>query len=238
VTRKPETIDFWVGRLPHWEVVDGRYFVTIHLSGAIPEAGHFRIRKLSAELESLKTDDERLRTQRLIFAEMEAWLDRAERVIYLSNPAIAEMVCEAIEHRQRQSLWNVFEYVVMPNHIHLFFELVTGRLKSTLEDFKEWTGRKAGTFVRLDGQRFWQKEWFDHWSRSGEEDERIVAYIRRNPIKAGLVKEFEQWPHASWSRSLVGSAGPAEPGRANRCQPANPGPAGPAGPTVGPAGPT
>jgi hypothetical protein len=35
--RKPETIDFWVGRLPHWEVVDGRYFVTIHLAGAIPE---------------------------------------------------------------------------------------------------------------------------------------------------------------------------------------------------------
>ncbi len=43
MTRNPETIDFWVGRLPHWEVVDGRYFVTIHLSGAIPEAGHHRI---------------------------------------------------------------------------------------------------------------------------------------------------------------------------------------------------
>src|SRR5437588_608980 len=30
--RNPETISFWHGRLPHWEVVGGRYFVTIHLA--------------------------------------------------------------------------------------------------------------------------------------------------------------------------------------------------------------
>ena len=46
--RRPETIDFWGGDLPHWEVVDGRYFVTIHLRGAIPQAGFRRIRELAA----------------------------------------------------------------------------------------------------------------------------------------------------------------------------------------------
>ena len=40
--RRPEAVAFWYGRLPHWEVVGGRYFVTIHLAGAIPPAGQER----------------------------------------------------------------------------------------------------------------------------------------------------------------------------------------------------
>ena len=46
--RKPETISFWRGRLPHWEVTSGRYFVTIHLAGAIPPQGQERIHTLAA----------------------------------------------------------------------------------------------------------------------------------------------------------------------------------------------
>ena len=64
---------------------------------------------------------------------------------------------------------------------HLFFELTGSPLKPALENFKNWTGGRAGRVLNLDGERFWQGEWFDHWSRSDEEDERIIAYIRRNP---------------------------------------------------------
>jgi hypothetical protein len=112
--RKPETIDFWVGRLPHWEVVDGRYFVTIHHAGAIPESGHRRIHAISAELAQITSGDQRLRLQRLIFREIESWLDRAECVRHLHNAVVAEMVVEAIEHRAKQAVWRMFEFVVMP----------------------------------------------------------------------------------------------------------------------------
>jgi REP element-mobilizing transposase RayT len=201
--RKPETIEFWVGRLPHWEVVDGRYFVTIHLAGAIPEAGKRRIRNISAELQSIpsRNEDDRLRAHRKVFGEMEAWLDRAQRITHLRQERVAEMVIEAIEHRAQKETWRMFEYVVMPNHVHLFFELVNGRLKETLEEFKQWTGRQAAKMISLQSDRFWQKEWFDHWSRSDEEDERIIHYIRENPVKAGLVAKFVEWRYGSWSRS-------------------------------------
>jgi mannose/cellobiose epimerase-like protein (N-acyl-D-glucosamine 2-epimerase family) len=48
--RKSKTIAFWSGRLPHWEVEDGRYFITIHLSGAIPAAARRRLRLLARQL--------------------------------------------------------------------------------------------------------------------------------------------------------------------------------------------
>jgi REP element-mobilizing transposase RayT len=184
------------------EVVEGRYFVTIHLSGAIPQEGHDRIHALARQLEKIpKHETEaRLKMQRHVFAEMEAWLDRAEHVSHLRHPQIAQVVMKAIAFRQERT-WNMFEYVVMPSHLHLFFEVLDGGLKTVLEQFKRWTGHEAGKLLNLDGKRFWQDEWFDHWSRSDEGDEKIVAYIRRNPEKAKLVSSYLEWPYGSWSKS-------------------------------------
>ncbi len=201
--RKPATIAFWTGRLPHWEVEDGRYFVTIRLAGAIPQEGQDRIRQLAGEWTSvnrIQAPEEWLRQQRRIFRAMEEWLHRAETVVYLQRPEIAELVMEAVEHRKRRGDWTVWEYVVMPNHIHLFFELHRGSLKGVLEDFKRWTAHQAVRRLRSEGKGFWQREWFDHWSRSDEEDEMIIAYIRNNPVQAGLVHRWEDWRFGSWAQ--------------------------------------
>jgi len=150
----------------------------------------------------LKHDRESwLSIQRRVFQEMEDWLDRAVNVRHLSDDArIAKMVTEAILHRAQQMIWTVFDYVVMPNHIHLFLEIREGSLKSTMEGFKRWTGHEAGKLIDLKGKSFWQDEWFDHWSRSDEEDERIIVYIRNNPVKAGLVARYRDWPYGSWAQ--------------------------------------
>ena len=131
-----------------------------------------------------------------------AWLDRAEYVNHLQRLELAEMVMDAIEFRQGR-IWNMFEYVVMPSHLHMFFELLDGNLKQALEQFKRWTGHEAGRLLKLNGERFWQDEWFDHWSRSDEEDEKISAYIRRNPVKANLVKHHHDWPYGSWHNGPI-----------------------------------
>ena len=109
------------------------------------------------------------------------------------------MVTEAIEFRENR-IWKMFEYVVMPSHVHLFFELIEPGLKNHLEQFKRWTGHRAAKLLQLDEERFWQDEWFDHWSRSDEEDDKIVRYIRDNPVKRGLVAQYCDWPYGSWAK--------------------------------------
>jgi len=213
MTRKPETIVFWTGRLPHWEVEDGRYFITIHIAGAIPAQGRNRLRQIAAQLRSTKDRyaPQWLQIQRAIFAEMERWLDRAEWNAHLRRSDIAEMVADAIEHRHKRGDWNVFEYVVMPTHVHLFCEIGPHGMKGVIEDFKRWTGHQAAQILGTErsrsasgtySERFWQREWFDHWSRSDDEDERTLLYIRNNPVKARLVREYREWLYASWSRSF------------------------------------
>jgi len=200
--RKPKTIAFWSGRLPHWEVEDGRYFITIHLAGAIPAVGRNRLRTIAEQLRQIhdRHGDKWLQIQRMIFAEMEFRLDRAEWNPLLKHRDIAELMADAIDHRQRRGNWQMFEYVLMPTHIHLFCELAPYGMKVILEDFKRWTGHHTAKLLGTKDRRFWQREWFDHWSRSDDEDERICAYIRNNPVKAGLTAVYSDWPHASWTR--------------------------------------
>jgi putative transposase len=198
--RTPKTVAFWAGRLPHWEVEEGRYFVTIHLAGSIPAPGRARLRKIAEELRrtSEHSERDRLRLQRKIFAEMERWLDRCEWNPRLAAPEIAVMVASAIKHRHERGDWQIHQFVVMPTHVHFFCEVGTDGLKPVMEDFKRWTGHQAAKLLSMDDGSFWQDEWFDHWSRSDAEDERIVAYIRNNPVKAGLVSHYSEWPHGSW----------------------------------------
>ena len=246
--RKPETTAFWVGRLPHWEVEGGRYFITLHLAGAIPAAGRDKVRQISAQLRRTndRSSPDWLRIQRSIFAEMERWLDRAEWNPLLARPEIASVVAEAIEHRHQRGDWRVHEYVIMPTHVHLFCEFGLAGMKAVMEDFKRWTGHQVGLVCRtgplppvgparqagplppvgavrqtepLPNERnavppqqaaptaratfrFWQREWFDHWSRSDEEDERTILYIHNNPVKAQLVENYLDWRFASWNRPL------------------------------------
>jgi REP element-mobilizing transposase RayT len=197
MAERPETIAFYEGRLPHWEVTSGCYFVTISLTGSIPKPAAEKIHGMSLSLRKIE-GDERSELERRVFREMENWLDRNPNVRHLSQPDVALMVMEAIRHREEEGLWNVSEYVIMPNHVHLFFELKKGSLKTAVSEFKRWTGHKAGRIIDLEGKRFWQREWFDHWSRSGYQDQRIVEYIRNNPVKAGLVTDYRDWPYGSW----------------------------------------
>lgn len=192
--RNPRTIAFHEGNvLPHWEVTDGRYFVTIRQAGSLPEPVVERLRE-RARRQDAGTD-----TIRSIFEEIEQELDQSANAGELTTPNVAHMLMEAIAFRESRDEWEMIEYVIMPNHLHLFFRLHEGRLMKTLTGFKRWTARQAAAQLGRSGERFWQREWFDHWSRSPNEDERIASYIRHNPVKAGLVEAFEQWPYGSWS---------------------------------------
>ncbi len=189
-----------MGRLPHWEVEDGRYFVTLHVSGAIPQTGKDQIRALLAEFSRTtnRTAPKWLVLQRKIFAAIDKWLDHAPQNSWMKNPKIATIMQEAILHRHQRGDWELLQHVVMPNHIHLFLETGTNTLKQVMEDFKRWTGHQSMKLIDAKPKRFWQREWFDHWSRSDEGDDRIIAYIRNNPVKAGLVKHYTDWPYGSW----------------------------------------
>ncbi|MFA6714543.1 MAG: transposase [Victivallales bacterium] len=193
--RKPETTRFYRKRLPHWEVTEGLYFVTIRQAGTIPPGGIRRLKELSEELRSAPNVTETKR-QKIIFAMLEKFLNTSTKGNLTEEP-YQSIIKNAVRHRHETGKWRIIEYVIMPNHIHLFFQNNTIELAKIIRDFKRRTKTEFNYQAKNNPVK-WQREWFDHWSRSADEDEKIIEYIRNNPVKAGFVKNYQDYPHGGW----------------------------------------
>lgn len=103
-------------------------------------------------------------------------------------------------------------YVVMPSHIHWVFTPCDEWAKSLSEkrsprerimhSLKLHTALKCNERLGLSGtvwqsKAFWQEESYDHCVFDVDELERIVEYVERNPVKAGLVESPEDWEFSS-----------------------------------------
>jgi REP element-mobilizing transposase RayT len=88
--------------------------------------------------------------------------------------------------------------VVMPDHVHLVFELQgTRELSALMKSFKQFTGRRIAQRTGLSG-RVWQEGYYDHAVRRAESLADIIRYCWFNPVRAGLVRNPSEYP---WWRS-------------------------------------
>jgi len=86
-------------------------------------------------------------------------------------------------------------YVIMPDHVH-FFAAFAPDSPSLAMWIKSWKNALSKTLREMEIQpRHWEKDFFDHVLRSGESYEQKWLYVRENPVRAGLVKKWEDWPY-------------------------------------------
>lgn len=58
--------------------------------------------------------------------------------------------------------------------------------------------------------QLWQRDYYDRFIRDEEHLHRCIAYIRRNPVKAGLCLKPEDWPYGSAFAGAPTSVGEEE----------------------------
>ena len=107
----------------------------------------------------------------------------------LANPKIAPALFETIKHRNERQLWYVHLATIMPDHIHLLitFGSADARIQTVVSKWKEWTAKSLG--IR------WQRDFFEHRLRKEESWRQKADYILANPVRAGLVQRWENWPY-------------------------------------------
>jgi len=82
-------------------------------------------------------------------------------------------------------------YVIMPDHIHLF---ACGDVELVLSNWVAGLKRAISQALAVSGE-FWQPTFFDHVLRSEESYSEKWEYVCQNPVRAGLVKESDDWPY-------------------------------------------
>src|SRR5688572_25343668 len=84
-------------------------------------------------------------------------------------------------------------YVLMPDHVHLFVALDPDlTLSEWMKSLKNALS-KALRSLQIPSPH-WQKGFFDHLLRSGDSYSQKWEYVRDNPVRAGLVGTWNEWP--------------------------------------------
>ncbi|MDC6381622.1 transposase [Pseudomonas graminis] len=115
------------------------------------------------------------------------------RLPIFSDIQIARRVVAEIEHLHSSGLAHSMAWVVMPDHLHWLFELKSGSLPTLMQTLK---GRSAFAVNKAHGTTIltWQKGYHDHGVRAEEDLVEMAHYVVNNPIRAGLVRQREDYP--------------------------------------------
>ncbi|MFJ2686639.1 REP-associated tyrosine transposase [Pseudomonas sp. NPDC087342] len=106
---------------------------------------------------------------------------------------LGRLVVEQFRAAQNQGCANSLAWVVMPDHIHWLIELQRGSLSGLMQRTKSLstkavklaTGRKTG---------LWQRGFHDRALRREENLVNIARYVVTNPVRAGLVAKYGDYP--------------------------------------------
>ncbi len=88
--------------------------------------------------------------------------------------------------------WLVGEYILMPDHLHLF--CAPRDLAFTLQQWVKWWKRQFSC-LHLPNTGAWQRDYWDTRLRRGENYAQKWHYIRNNPMRKGLAKSADDWPY-------------------------------------------
>ena len=196
--------------LPHWEQDGVCAFVTIRLADSIPDSVRTTLDRKRERWLKERGFDPTLPTAFLLdrmdlhtrrgfcrfnSSLLHRALDKGHGDCVLRNRDLRWHVEDCLQFGNGDS-YDLFAYVVMPNHAHLLIQPKTGeRIKDHLSTIRRVSARRINRDLGRQGD-LWQCEPFDHLIRSRHWFQRYRDYLRLNPYRARLRPEaYTHWEH-------------------------------------------
>ena len=109
------------------------------------------------------------------------------RIPWIANHSVHETLCTIWT---QATAWLVGDYVLMPDHIHLF---ATPTQECTPLD--NWVRYWKSRFTWLDQNpsHSWQRNHWDTRLRSSVDYQEKLEYVRNNPVRKELVDDPDEW---------------------------------------------
>jgi len=207
---------YYRAKLPHIHPEDGVFFITFRLADSLPKSvvhafmhdKNAQRDKIRSKIKKISSNKEtRYNIERLYFKKFDDLLAANNGSCWLKYPKIAQLVANKI-HNLHPERYNLICYCIMPNHVHMLIDTegvnygsitnLAGAsrkypLTETLRLLKGNTARFCNLTLNRSG-KFWHHENYDHYVRTELSYNRIIRYILLNPVVAGLVCDWRNWP--------------------------------------------
>jgi putative transposase len=124
---------------------------------------------------------------------------------YFTDPKISKIVIDELEHRRTNQEIRLFCYCIMPNHLHMLIRLNENYTKKegafgerTLQNWVSAFKRYTAKILRetFNVEPLWQSNFYDHVIRKDESLLEICSYILNNPVRKGMVSNWEEYPYS------------------------------------------
>ena len=126
---------------------------------------------------------------------------------YLSEPGIAEEIIKSWKFLHDQGIIYLYAICVMSNHVHVIVGNANPQEPSPIDRLmqrtKSYTSSVANKLLGRTGKPFWNEKYYDVTVRKGR-FMRAMWYVLNNPVKAGLVEFWSDWPHTFVHDDYVG----------------------------------
>ncbi|MEM1085517.1 MAG: transposase [Verrucomicrobiota bacterium] len=189
-----------LNHLPHWQQESACVFITWRLADSVPKGLTDRWK---AEREEWLGDhpepwseDVREDYHRKFSSKLEEWMDQGMGKCVLREPRLAAVVAESLSHFDGER-YLLDSFVVMPNHVHVLFQLLPGfPMEKLVQSWKRYSARRINE-LRGEGGQLWHKRYWDTLVRGERHFWKVRRYIRDNPAKAKL-REDEFVLYVPW----------------------------------------
>ncbi len=175
--------------LPHLYYEDGIYFITYRLKESVlpGKSESFNRHHSRGDFQNFKHE----------FIKYDAFLDKHTTGLNLLLKNNLAGICEKTMHYPEGRDYFLICYCIMPNHIHLVFNLLKGNkgVSKIMQSIKRVSARKCNVYLNRTGN-FWQDESYDRLIRDDVEFYFIIKYVLLNPVNAGLVKKWDDWNYS------------------------------------------
>jgi putative transposase len=108
---------------------------------------------------------------------------------------------------------------VLPDHLHALWTLPAhdsnypqrwSLLKSSFSRGLPLAARLSQSQQHKREKGLWQRRYWEHQIRDGEDLQRHLDYLHYNPVKHGLVERVQDWPYSSFHRHVRQGLLPAD----------------------------
>ena len=147
-----------------------------------------------------------------------------KRLPIFTRPAYIIAIYDSLNYYRHKQQYRLLGYVIMPDHVHLLiWPYGVATIADIMRDFKTFTAKRIIRQAEAENQT----EWLEHFSQAGIEtgrsDNKVwqdqywdvnvyseqflrkkLNYIHRNPQRANLVKQPEDYRYSSYRNYVFG----------------------------------
>ena len=199
---------------PHIQLSDSIIFLTWRLAFTLPQ----HIKEVFNEIKKTTSDIEKKsyllkfrnwdKHSYKIFLQYDEHLGKYQHSgLSLNEPAVSKIIKTAFHHYDGDK-YLLHAYCIMSNHVHLVLKPCKDkresccRISHIVRKIKSFSGKEINTLQNTEGQ-LWDNFYFDRMIRDYDDYRSVINYVLNNPVKAGLVDDWQKWKDSYFNPELM-----------------------------------